>query len=204
MMVIIMAGLERDRLDAKIKEARPQGVGMPGFEQWMDSHGDAVAALKAQSRFGPYRPGRAWRVAQVAAVLVMVVGLGFVCGRVSVGPQVDPEQLRADLETSLRSSFETALTANGTRLKSDILTMLRKDLSVLTAQTLETSQAMTDQRVTELIQLIETVRRQDRHQIVAALQQIEQDRLRDKIQIDQGFKTLVAYATDHKKSSKLD
>ena len=144
-----------------------------------------------------------------AAVFLLIlfcilIGLGFVGGRLSVGSQVDVNQLRADLETSLKSSFDRSLTANGMQLKSDILTLLREDLSVLTTQTLEVSQVMTDQRLTELIRLIETVRRQDRKQIVTALEQIEQDRLRDKIQINQGFKTLVAYTTDNKKSIELN
>jgi len=199
-----MAGIEQDKLDNRIKKARPERVGMPGFEQWAGSHAEAVAALKAQARFGALRPKLLWRIVQVAALLVVVIGLGFVCGRFSVGSHVDVDQLRADLETSLKSSFETSLAANGTQLKSDILTLLRQDLSVLTTQTLEASQVMTDQRLTELIRLIETVRQQDRKQIVMALEQIEQDRLRDKIQIDQGFKTLVAYTTDNKKNIELN
>ncbi len=199
-----MAGIEEDKLDAMIKKARPEGVGVPGFEQWADSHGEAVAAMKAQARFGTLRPRPIWRIVQVAALLLVVIGLGFVSGRLSVGSRVDVDQLRADLEMSLKSSFEASLTANGTQLKSDILTLLRQDLSVLTTQTLEASQIMTDQRLAELIRLIETVRRQDRKQIVTALEQIEQDRFRDKIQINQGFKTLVAYTTDNKKSLELN
>jgi hypothetical protein len=202
MVVSIMAGIEQDKLDAMIHGARPEGLGMPGFEQWADSHGEAVAAMKAQARFGALRTRPLWRIVQVAALLIAVIGLGFVGGRFSVGSRVDVDQLRADLETSLKSSFETSLAANGTQLKSDILTLLRQDLGALTTQTLEASQVMTDQRLTELIRLIETVRRQDRKQIVTALEQIEQDRFRDKIQINRGFKTLVAYARDTKDNKK--
>ncbi|NQV33148.1 MAG: hypothetical protein HQ515_10665 [Phycisphaeraceae bacterium] len=199
-----MAGFEQDKLDAMIKKARPEDVGMPGFEQWAESHAEAIAALKAQSRFGAYRPRTVWRMVQVAALLAVVIGLGFVGGRFSVDSHVDVDQLRTDLEMSLKSSLEASLVANGTQLKSDILTLLHQDLSVLTTQTLEASQVMTDQRLTELIRLIETVRQQDRKQIVTALEQIEQDRLRDKIQINQGFKTLVAYTTDNKKTIELN
>ena len=204
LVVSVMAEFEQDKLDAMIKKARPEDVGMPGFEQWAESHAEAVAALKAQGRFGAYSPRLLWRAVQVAALLALVIGLGFVCGRLSSDSHVDVDQLRADLETSLKSSFETSLAANGTQLKSDILTLLREDLTVLTSQTLEASRGMTDQRLAELIRLIETVRQQDRKQIVAALEQIEQDRLRDKIQINQGFKTLVAYTTDNKKSTELN
>ena len=204
MVVSNMAEFEQDRLDDRIKAARPDSMDMPGFGQWADAHAEAVAAMKAQARFGAYRPGIVWRIVQVAAMLIVVVGLGFVWGRMSTGSHVDVDQLRADLEASLKSSFETSLTANGTRLKSDILTLLREDLTVLTSQTLEASQVMTDQRLTELIRLIETVRQQDRKQIVEALSQIEQARLNDKIQINQGFKTLVAYTTDNKKSTEIN
>ncbi len=199
-----MAEMEQDKLETMIKKARPEGVDMPGFEPWAESHADALAVLKAQGRFGGVGRRPIWRMAQVAALLVVVIGLGFVGGRFSVGPHVDVDQLRTDLERSLKSSFETTLAANGTQLKSDILTLLREDLAVLTSQTLEASRGMTDQRVGELIRLIETVRQQDRKHIVAALEQIEQDRLLDKIQISQGFKTLVAYATDNKKSIELN
>ncbi|MCP4453077.1 MAG: hypothetical protein GY809_16570 [Planctomycetes bacterium] len=195
-----MAEFEQDKLDAMIKKARPEGVEVPGFEQWADSHAEAVAALKTQGRFGLLRPRPLWRAVQVAALLAVAIGLAFVGGRFSAGSHVDVDQLRADLEMSLKSSFEASLIANGTQLKSDILTLLREDLSVLTTQTLEASQVMTDQRLAELIRLIETVRQQDRKQIVTALEQIEQERLRDKIQINQGFETLVAYTTDNKKN----
>ena len=199
-----MTGIEQDKLDAMIKKARPEGVEVSGFEQWAGSHAEAVAVLKTQGRFGVLRPKPLWRVVQVAALLAVVIGLGFVGGRFSVDSHVDVDQLRTDLEMSLKSSLEASLVANGTELKSEILTLLHQDLSVLTTQTLEASQVMTDQRLTELIRLIETVRQQDRKQIVTALEQIEQDRRRDKIQINQGFKTLVAYTTDNKKSIELN
>ena len=198
-----MAGIEQDKLDAMIKKARPEGVEVPGFEQWAGSHAEAVAVLKTQGRFGVLHPRPLWRAVQVAALLAVVIGLGFVGGRFSVDSHVNVDQLRTDLEMSLKSSLEASLVANGTELKSDILTLLHQDLTVLTTQTLEASQVMTDQRLTELIRLIETVRQQDRKQIVTALEQIEQDRLRDKIQINQGFKTLVAY-TSNKKSIELN
>lgn len=199
-----MAEFEQDKLDAMINGARPERIDMPGFEQWVGSHAEAVAALKAQGRFGALRPRPLWRIVQVAALLITVIGLGFVGGRFSVDSHVDVDELRADLEMSLKSSFETTLAANGTQLKTDILTLLREDLTVLTSQTLEASRGMTDQRLAELIRLIETVRQQDRKQIVMALEQIEQDRFLDKIQISQGFKTLVAYTTDHKKTIELN
>jgi hypothetical protein len=203
MVVSVMAEFEQDKLDAMIKGARPERVDMPGFEQWAGSHAEALAVLKAQGRFGIAGRRPLWRILQVAALLIVVIGLGFVGGRFSVDSHVDVDQLRADLEMSLKSSFETSLAANGSQLKFDILTLLREDLTVLTAQTLEASRGMTDQRLAELIRLIETVRQQDRKQIVMALEQIEQDRLRDKIQINQGFKTLVAYASDNKQSIDL-
>lgn len=199
----IMAEFEQGKLDAKIRASKPD-LTVPDFTEWTRTHGQALDVLERQAGQGIEQTRPLWQWVRVAAVWLGVVSLGFVCGRLSMGSRVDPDQLRSDLQTSLHTSFETALTAQSDALKSEMITMLRRDLAVLTSQTLETSRAMTDQRVTELIRLIENVRQQDRQHIVAALDQIEQERLRDKIQIQEGFKTLVAYATENNKTVDLN
>ena len=142
-------------------------------------------------------------LAKLAAAAVLLIGAGYLAGRVSAPEPVNVAELQAALESSLRSSLEPAIrqalvdeldsrwqsvfAAGHTQLQQQV----GRDLAEL-AQNLAASRSLTDQRFRELIQSIEAARRQDRLRTAAALEQIELNRLQDKTRFGND---LVALAT---------
>jgi len=147
-------------------------------------------------------------IAKLSAAAVLLIGLGYLSGRLS-GPQpLDVEELRATLESSLKSSLESAIrqellkeidsrwqstfAANCAELKDELQQQVRRDLTEFAAQTLAASGTMTQRRLTELIQLIEAARMQDRRRIEEAFEQIEWNRLQDRTRFGNSLVTLAA------------
>ena len=132
-------------------------------------------------------------ITKFAAAAVLLITVGYTVGRVSAPPPLDMEELKAALETSLKSSLEPAIRqdlleqmnnrwqsafeANCAQLKDELQRQVRRDLTEFAAQTLAASGTLTNQRLMELIQLIEATRRRERQQIEAAFEQIEQEKI---------------------------
>ncbi|MBW8041564.1 MAG: hypothetical protein FVQ85_16430 [Planctomycetes bacterium] len=124
-------------------------------------------------------------ITKLAAAAVLMIGLGYAVGRLSA-PGPDMEQLNSALETSLRASlieemdrrWKSAFAANCVQLKDDLQQQVRRDLTEFAVQTLAASNTRTEQRLIQLINLIETARARDRRQIAAALEKIEFDKSR--------------------------
>ena len=101
---------------------------------------------------------------------------------------MDLQELQAALEGPLKSSLEPAIrqdlleqmndhwqssfAAGCTAIKEELHQQVRRDLMEFATQTLAASGAMTNQRLRELIGLIEAARIQDRRRIEAALEHI--------------------------------
>ncbi len=152
---------------------------------------------------------RIWRtvfkspIAKFAAAAVLLIAVGYATGRLAPQP-LDVEELKAALETSLKSSLEPAIrqdlleqmndrwqsafAAGCAQLKEELQRQVRRDLTEFAAQTLAASGTLTNQRLMELIQLIEATRRRERQQIEAAFEQIEQE----KIQLRNGLLAVAA------------
>jgi hypothetical protein len=117
----------------------------------------------------------AWRgkAIRVAAMLLVFVGIGFVLGRRQAPSSLQMEQIRVDLETSLKQS-----------LTADMHALLRTEIGPLLAasanRTLAISETQTNQRLRELIVITEAARLKDRQQITTALVNLKTDRLQDK------------------------
>ena len=135
---------------------------------------------------------RMWRaiikrpMTKLAAAAVLLIGLGYAVGRLSTPPP-DMNQLRSALETSLKSSlteemnrrWQPVFTAGCVQLKDELHQQVRRDLTEFADRILAASGTLTEQRLMELIQLIETARMRDRRQVATALEQIELNRLQD-------------------------
>jgi len=132
-----------------------------------------------------------------AVAAVLLICAGFLAGRLFAPKPMDVEQLRAELETSLKSS----LAASCEQIKDELGQQVRRDLAEFAAQTLAASRTVTDQRLIELIQLIEEARMRDRVRVATALEQIELNRLQDKTQFGNGLQTL-AIQTNELRSTK--
>jgi len=157
---------------------------------------------------------RIWRnifkspIIKFAAAAVLLIAVGYTAGRVSAPQPLDVEELKAALETSLKSSLEPAIRqdlleqmnnrwqsafeANCAQLKDELQRQVRRDLTEFAAQTLAASGTLTNQRLMELIQLIEATRRRERQQIEAAFEQIEQE----KTQLRNGLLAVAAQTNE--------
>jgi hypothetical protein len=149
------------------------------------------AALMAdeERRVGLAPPLLINRLLKLAAAAVLMVCAGFIGGRLSAPEPMDVQQLQAALESSLKSSlvpsirqellremddrWQSTLTASQAQIKDELARQVRRDLTEFAAQTLTASGTRTDQRLNELIQLIEAARIQDRRRMAAAFDYIE-------------------------------
>ena len=138
---------------------------------------------------------RIWRnifkspITKFAAAAVLLIAVGYATGRLSAPEPLDVEELKASLESSLKSSLEPAIRqdlleqmddrwqsafADGiAQIKEELQRQVRRDLTEFAAQTLAASGSLTNQRLMELIQLIEAARIKDRERIETAFKQIE-------------------------------
>lgn len=138
-------------------------------------------------------------ITKLAAAAVLLIGLGYIAGQFSAPPP-DMKQLHADLETSLKSSlaeemnrrWQPVFAASCVQLKDELHQQVRRDLAEFADQILTASGTLTEQRLMELINLIEAARMRDRRQVAAALEKIEFSRLQDKSQLGSGLVTLAA------------
>ena len=148
---------------------------------------------------------RIWRtvfkspIAKLAAAAVLLIAVGYATGRLSAPEPLDVEELKASLESSLKSSLEPAIrqdlleemneqcqsafAAGCAQIKEELQRQVRRDLAEFAAQTLAASGTLTNQRLMELVRLIEAARWRERQQVAAAIEQIEQD----KIQLRNGL-----------------
>ncbi len=119
--------------------------------------------------------GVAWlgKTIRVAALLLVFAGIGFVLGRRQAPSSLQMEQIRVDLENSLKQS-----------LIADMHVLLRTEIGPLLAasanRTLAISETQTNQRLRELIVITEAARFKDRQQIATALENLRTDRIQDK------------------------
>ncbi|OHB57458.1 MAG: hypothetical protein A2173_04330 [Planctomycetes bacterium RBG_13_44_8b] len=113
-------------------------------------------------------------IIRFAAAAALLICAGYIIGRVTSAQPINIEQLRAEIETSLKSS----LSANYEQIKDELHQQVQQDLTEFAAQTLAASTTMTDQRLMELIRMIDAARMQDYLRVAAAIEKIEMDKAR--------------------------
>jgi hypothetical protein len=130
-----------------------------------------------------YAGAKIWRnifgnpIAKLAAAAVLMIGFGYIGGRLSVPQPLDVEELRTavrnDLAKEMNERWQSAFAANCARLKDELQQQVRRDLTEFATQTLAASGTLTNQRLMELARLIEAARIKDRQRIEKAFEQIE-------------------------------
>lgn len=147
-------------------------------------------------------------ITKCAAAAILLIAVGYTVGRASAPQKLDLEELQVTLENSLKASLEPAIrqdlivqlneqwqsafAAGCAKLKEELQQQVRRDLTEFAAQTLAASGTLTNQRLMELVQLIEAARRRERQQVAEALQQIEQE----KIQLRNGLLVVAAQTNE--------
>lgn len=184
-----MSIINEDRIRDRLKALSQTGPAREATDRAMQKVRDALTADEAR-RVGfspPINVGGAsptLRLMKLAAAAVLMIGLGYLGGRLSAPAPLDAEQLRADIESSLRATLEpavrqdvlkevdarwdSAFAARSVELKDELQHQVRRDLMEFTTQTLAYAGNQTEQRLAELIQVIEAARMQDRQRVAEA------------------------------------
>ncbi len=137
---------------------------------------------------------------KVAAAAVLLITAGYATGRLLSPKTPDIEQIRTVLEPAIRSQlvdemrqyWQLALASSYAQLKEDFTQQYRRDLTQIASYTLAASGAATNQLLEELIESINTAQIQDRQWVVAALGEIELNRLQDNAQLSNALATFAA------------
>jgi len=136
------------------------------------------------------------RLARLAVAAALLIAVGFFAARLTAPAPLDVEQFRAAIEQSMEETVDSRvhahldaqLASRWQPFEERFNEQIHADLKELATQTIAT----TDQRMMELIELIEQARLKDRIRIENALQQIEQNRYQDKLRLATGIHNLTA------------
>jgi hypothetical protein len=140
--------------------------------------------VSTKGRVGLAPPLLINRLMKLAAAAVLMIGAGFIGGRLSAPKPLDVQQLQAAMESSLKSSLEptirrqsqdefenrlqSALSAERDTLKQELARQVHRDLETFAGQTLTTVGNLMDQRLMEFARLVEEARVKDRQHVAAA------------------------------------
>ena len=142
-----------------------------------------------------------------AAAAILLIAVGFIAGR-SFSPEKDIEALQVSLVPAvtqkvleqINEQWQKEYARNYTQIMDELSRQMSQEMTEFTEQTLAASGRMTDQRMKELIRLIEAARVKDRQWIAAALEQIELNRRQDNARIG----SLVTYAARTNQSQQFE
>ena len=170
-------------LDRLLRNAAPGPMRPPDFSRWLEDHPDQIESYLESA--SPARTGgrrvRLRRWSAVAALLLVMLGVGFAIGR-RQAPDVDLNGLRTDLLAAYEVGYD--------QLKRELLTQIHRDMQEMSRQTLTVSKWMTEQQISDLMVLIEETRLRDRQRVAHALSQVETNRLRTMARLGQGLQLL--------------
>lgn len=173
-----MSQIDENQIHDRLKRLSQIEPAQDAVEHAKQRVRDTLAADK-EGRVGlapPFRIGGlkpTLRFLKLAAAAVLLLGAGFLAGRLCGPEPIDVESLRQSLLAEMSSRQQSAFEANCTRLKDELQQQVRRELMQFAAQTLTASGTQTQQQIKELIQLIEAARVQDRRRVEDALEHIE-------------------------------
>lgn len=177
-----MSTANEDQIRNRLEDISKAGPSREATDRAMQKVRDVLAA--DESRRVGLAPPRI--LIKLAAAAVLMIGLGYLGGRLSAPAPLDAEQLRADIESSLRASLEPAIrqdllkemdtrwdsafTAKNAELKDEFQKQIRRDLMAFAEQTLAYADNRMDQRLAEFARVIHAARVQDRQRTAEGLQ----------------------------------
>jgi hypothetical protein len=145
---------------------------------------DALMANEGH-RVGHAPPSLFRELMKLAAAAVLMIGAGFIGGRLSSPEPINVQELQAALESALKSSLEPtirqemlaemdnrmqlALAANSDALKQELARQVRDDLEVFAEQTFTAVDNLTEQRLMQFARMLEAARIKERRHVAAAL-----------------------------------
>ena len=138
-----------------------------------------------------------------AAAAILLIAIGFIAGRL-IAPEQDIEAIQASLVPTITQNvlaqineqWQKEYARNYIQIKDELSRQMSQEMAEVTEQTLAASSKITEQRLKELIQLVEAARVKDRQWTFAALEQIELNRRQDNARIG----SLVTFAAQTNQS----
>ncbi|MBE7499204.1 MAG: zf-HC2 domain-containing protein [Verrucomicrobiales bacterium] len=150
----------------------------PDCERQLAQWRQTQAALDAWKLPRRARPVRSLTVSiRWAAAAALVLGLGWLGGRLSAPPLPDARQLRAELEPALKQE-------------------LQAEFQSKLSAALETADAKHQERLVELVQAWAVTREQDQQTTLALLQQADRQRRADYATLRRDLETVAVVAQD--------
>jgi hypothetical protein len=182
-----------------------------GMQQRKEKVTEAIQRCDLTERTSPpfsWRTIAQGRISRLAVAAGLLVAAGFFGGRLMPARPADIGQLQAALETSLKASLEegihsslieqvnrdreSALERHYVRLKDELARQSRYEMNEIAGITLTASRTATEQRLEELIGLIEAARTIDHWQIARALEQVESNRIEDRTRFGESLVSLAS------------
>lgn len=204
-------------LDELISRAINEGEPQFDAEKWKQKYPEEFQLLKSRVAQPSAHKLNLWktvfqnRITKFAAAAVLLITLGYTVALLTAPRELDADQFHA-LETSLKSSLEPAirqslreelsrdwqlgLAGSYVQLRDELSQQFRRDLNEFTVQTIAASSTVTNQHLADLIEAINAAQTQERRWIVAALEQLELNRLQDKSQLRNDFATFAVLTGD--------
>jgi hypothetical protein len=196
----------------QIPAGPPQEVTNSTIAKLTEAAGQADT-VKFENRFRIIERLKATKsLIKIAAAAVLLISAGYATGRLSGPRPPDMEQIRAALEPKIRQNLlaetkqylQLALANAYVRIQDELSQQYREDLRRAVLQSVAASNAVTNELLTELIESINEAQNQDRQWVVAALDEIESNRLHDRNQFGNALATLALQTEDELMRTKQD
>ncbi|MCK4959420.1 MAG: hypothetical protein KAT00_08460 [Planctomycetes bacterium] len=186
----IPAGPSRELMDATVARIR-QEAGQSG--QSVGSEGRQSVSVAGRITL--------WqRYGRVAAAAMILIGVGYLVGRVGGGEGLDVEELRL----SILADVQEEMSQGYASVRNELGREFREDMNEYALQTLAASSASTNQMLTELIDVVGAARQADREWIVQAMTEIEQNRLDDNTMLTSGLEMLAVQTESEFVRTRMD
>jgi len=178
-----MSQINENQILDRLKSLSQVEPGQEASDRAMQRVRDALMAQEERRvRLAP--PSLSSKLIKLAAAAVLMIGAGFVGGRLSAPEPLNVQELQAALESSIKTSLEPAirrqlhdeidnslqlaLAANSDTLKQELALKVRGDLETFAEQTLTTVDNLMDRRFMEFARIIEAARFKERQRVAAA------------------------------------
>jgi hypothetical protein len=181
-----MSQIDENQIHDRLKHLSQVEPSKEASDHAMQRVRDTLMSEKASTkgRVGLAPPLLINRLMKIAAAAVLMVGAGFIGGRLSAPKPLDVKQLQAAMESSIKSSLELAirrqlqnefenrlqlaLAAERDTLKQELAWQVRRDMEKYAEQTLTTVGNLMEQRLMRFARMVEEARIKDRQHVAAA------------------------------------
>ena len=183
-----MSQIDENQIHDRLKSLSQVKPGQEATNRAIQKTRDALIAGESR-RVGPAPASLMSGLFKLAAAAVLMVGAGFIGGRLSTPESLDMQELQTAIENSLKSSLEPAirqqlndefksrlqlaLSAESETLKQELARQVHRDMDTYVEQTLTVVANLMDQRFMNFARMLEAARIKERRHVAAAFDYME-------------------------------